>query len=88
MLHPGVGRHNEIAGKPRPKETATAAEPSAHVVQAASAVEEGPEEGGLEEKGEHAFHGERLTDDTPAYRENRGPVGTELEFHRDAGHHP
>src|ERR1700677_2349555 len=39
----------------------------------------------LHEKGEHAFHGQRLPDDRTRIAREVGPVGPELKFHRNAG---
>ena len=51
------------------------------------AVEKETEEGGLEEEGEDAFHGQRLANDSAGGLGEFGPVGAELKFHGDAGDH-
>src|SRR5216684_4059052 len=41
----------------------------------------------FEEKRKDARHRQRLTDDSPGGAGKLGPVGAELEFHGNAGHH-
>src|SRR5258706_13064002 len=47
--------------------------------------EEQAEEGGFQKEGEHAFHGEGLSDDASGKAGEVGPVGAELEFQWNAG---
>ena len=55
------------------------------LAEALFAVEEEAEEGRLQEEGEGAFHGQRLTNDATREAREMRPVGTELEFHGNAG---
>ncbi len=50
-------------------------------------VQEQAQEGGLQEEGEHAFHGQSLADHASGKAREVRPVRAELKFHGDAGHH-
>jgi hypothetical protein len=54
--------------------------------EALFAVEKESEKGRLEEEGEDAFHGERLTDNSTGAARKLRPVGPELELHGDSGY--
>src|SRR5712692_6704070 len=55
--------------------------------QALFAEQKKPEKRRFEEKRKDALHRQRLTDDSPGGAGKLGPVGAELEFHRDACDH-
>src|SRR5712692_9227489 len=55
--------------------------------QALFAEQKKPEKRRFEEKRKDAFHRQRLPDDSPGGAGKLGPVGAELEFHRDACDH-
>src|SRR5918993_3653904 len=52
------------------------------------AEEEQPHEGGFQEEGERPLHSQSLGNYVPAEGGEYGPVGPELELHRDAGDDP
>ena len=87
VLHPGVGRDNEKARQPRPDKDRHRGEPVHDRTQPFFAVEEQSQERRFQEESEHAFHTQRLADHSAReFREMR-PVGAELEFHGNSGHH-
>jgi hypothetical protein len=51
-------------------------------------VEKQSQERRLQEEGEHAFHGQGLADHAARKAREQRPVGAELKFHGNAGHHP
>src|SRR5690349_4031307 len=85
MLHPGVRRDDEEAGKPRSNEHHEGRPPVPDPRKARFAEQEQAEERRLEEEGEYALHGERLGDDSAGQLRESRPVGPELKFHRNAG---
>ncbi len=85
VLHPGVGGDDEESGEPRAEEDHERGEPMEAGREALFAIDEQAEEGGFEEEGEDAFHGEGLADDAAGGAGEGGPVGAELELHGDAG---
>ncbi len=85
MLHPGVGDDDEEAGDPGAEEDHEGGAPVRPAREAFLAEEEEAEEGGFEEEGEDAFHGEGLADDSAGAAGELGPVGAELKLHGDAG---
>ena len=87
VLHPGVGRDDEVARQPRAQEDHQRGKPVHSFAQPLLAVEEQPEEGRFQKEGEAAFHGQGLSDDAAGEAREMRPVGAELEFHRDSGHH-
>ncbi len=87
VLHPGIGRNNEVARQPRAQEDHQRREPVHSSAQPLLAVEKQPEEGRFQEEGETAFHGQRLSDDAAGEAREVRPVGAELKFHRNSGHH-
>ena len=51
------------------------------------AEQEKAQKGGFQKEGENAFHGEGLSDHAAGGAGKLRPVGAELEFHGNAGHH-
>ena len=87
VLHPGVGGDDEEAGEPGAGEDQEGGEPVGLGPEALLPEEEDAQEAGLEEEGEHAFHGEGLADHAAGGFGEARPVGAELELHGDAGDH-
>ena len=85
VLHPGVGDDDEEAGDPGAREDEHGGEPVEAAGETLFTEEEETEEGGLEEEGEDAFHGEGHADDAAGAAGELAPVGAELELHGDAG---
>ena len=70
-----------------PRKTMNAEQPMHSRAQALFAKYEQAQEGRFEEEGKHSFHRQRLTDHAAGGLGEARPVGAELKFHRDAGHH-
>jgi len=85
VLHPGVGDDDEEAREPGAAEDEEGGEPVHAAGEAVLAEEKETEEGGLEEEGEDAFHGEGHADDAAGAAGELRPVGAELELHGNAG---
>ena len=86
VLHEGVGDDDEVAREPRAQRQGDGRREVPPRAEPLLAEEEQPEERRLEEEGEHALHRQRLADDLAGVAGEPGPVGAELELHRDAGH--
>ncbi len=88
MLHPGVGDEDpqgrEVGGEGH--------QPDADAVQAGReplpAEDPDRQEGGFQEKGQGGLDGQQRPEDIPHIPGVPGPVGAELKFQGDAGHHP
>ena len=87
ILHPGIGGDNEESGKPRAQKYRDRRPPVCARTQSLLAIQEQSEKRRFQEEGEHAFHGERLADDSTGKAREVRPVRPELKFHRNAGHH-
>lgn len=87
VLHPGVGNDDEETGDPGADEDHERRAEVSEFREALLAEEEEAEEGRFEEESEDAFHSKRLADDPARASRELRPVGAELEFHRNAGHH-
>ena len=74
MLHPGVGRDDEIAREPGPEEDHERREPVADSAEPFSPNEKEPQERRLEEEGEHALHRKRLADHAAGSLEKRAQL--------------
>ena len=85
VLHPGVSDDDEEAGDPGACEDENGGEPVEATRESLFAEEKEAEEGGLEEEGEDAFHGERHANDAAGAARELAPVGAELKLHGDAG---
>ncbi len=85
MLHPGVGDDDEVAGEPGAEEDHEGRSPVSPGREPLFSEEKEPEEGGFEEEGKDAFHGEGLADDAAGDAREMRPVGPELELHGNSG---
>ena len=85
MLHPRVGRHNQVAGHPRAEEHQKRCPPVADSSQLFLAKQKQSQKTRLQEKRKDSFHRECLPDHAPGASRKRGPVRAELKLHRDAG---
>lgn len=50
-------------------------------------IDEQSQKRGFEKEAEHAFHGERLADDSAGGLREGSPIGAELKFHGNTGDH-
>src|SRR3954466_8267687 len=87
MLHERIRHQNEI-----PREPATECNRDGSGKMPARsepflAEDQGADERALQEEREHAFHGQRLANDTAGILRKVGPVRSELEFHRNPRDH-
>ena len=88
VLHPGVGRQDEIAGQPRPKEQHQGRRPMDLGAEPLLTEQQNPQKRRFQEEREKALHGQRLPDDTAGEIRELGPIGPELKLHGNAGHDP
>src|SRR5581483_11387457 len=87
MLHPGISRDDKEARQPRAQEYEECRNPVRLRPHALLAEQKYAEKTGLQEKGKHAFHGQRLADHSSGgFRKSR-PVGPELKLHGNTGDH-
>src|SRR5207245_400899 len=63
VLHPGIGRDNEETRNPGSQKHRHGRPAMSTRAELLLPIEEQPQESRLQEEGEHAFHGEGLTDD-------------------------
>ena len=84
VLHERVGADDEVAGQPAPGEQGQGGEEVPARTEAPLAEDQEPEEARLQEEREQAFHREGVADDPAGIAGEVGPVGAELELHRDA----
>src|SRR5258707_9564340 len=87
ILHPRVGSDDEVAGKPGAQPDEKRRPPVADASQSLFAKKKQSQKTGFEKKRKHAFHRQRLADDTTGGPGKRGPVGSELKFQGNAGDH-
>ena len=85
MLHPGIGRDDEESREPRAQKHRNRRPPVGPRTEPLLSVQEQSKEGGLQEEGEHAFHGQRLADHASGEAREVRPVRAELKFHRNSG---
>ena len=87
VLHPGVGRHDEVAREPGSGEDGDGGEQVRARRESLFAEQKESQERRLEEEGEHSLHRQRLADDAAREARKARPVGAELKLHRNAGDH-
>ena len=88
VLHPGIGDedpHGRHAGGEGHQPDAEAVELGR---QPFPAEDPDRQEGGFQKKGQGGFDGQQRAEDVAHILGVAGPVGAELEFQGDAGHHP
>ena len=85
MLHPSVGRHDEVAGEPGAEKHGHRRRQVRALGEPFLAEQEQAEEGRFEEEGEHPLHRQRLADHAAREAREPRPVGSELELHGNAG---
>jgi hypothetical protein len=88
VLHPGIGRDDEVAGGPGPEKDHQGRKPVDPLAEPVLPPEEQSYERRLEEEGERSLHCQCLGDYVPGEGGEGRPVGPELELERDAGDDP
>src|SRR6266699_2476550 len=87
MLHPGVGRDDEIAAQPRTQKNTEGGEPMKPGAKPLFSVYEKTEKRRFQEKRKHSLHGQGLPDDAARGLRKSRPIRAELKLHGDTGHH-
>src|SRR5205814_5097352 len=86
MLHERVRHQNEITREPTTERNRDCSREMSARSEPFLTPDQRADERALEKEREHAFHRQRLSDDSAGVFGKVRPVRSELKFHRNAGH--